>query len=121
MANENTAKSREDLPASDSPPVTGSRSLDNLIHERTRLAIVSALAVNTMLTFGELKDALNLSDGNLSVHSQKLEEAGYVQCKKTFAGRKPRSEFRLTAKGHAALKKYLDHMEKLIQAVRKDD
>ena len=120
MAKENTAKTRDDMPTAAPPVADSSRSLDNLIHERTRLAIVSALAVNPMLTFGELKDALDLSDGNLSVHSQKLEEAGYVQCKKTFEGRKPRSEFRLTPKGRAALDKYLNHMEKLIQVVRKD-
>jgi DNA-binding MarR family transcriptional regulator len=120
MAKENTVKKRDTGHAANASSVQSSRSLDNLIHERTRLAIVSALAVNASLTFGELKDSLNLSDGNLSVHSQKLEDAGYVNCKKTFAGRKPRSEFRLTAKGRAALNKYLNHMEKLIQVVRKD-
>jgi len=120
MTKENTAKTRNAGDAVDAPSAKSSRSLDNLIHERTRLAIVSALAVNASLTFVELKDSLNLSDGNLSVHSQKLEEAGYVNCKKSFAGRKPRSEFRLTAKGRAALNKYLSHMEKLIQVVRND-
>lgn len=120
MAKDNTAKMRSDLPAADAARVNNSRSLDNLIHERARLAIVSALAVNVSLTFGELKESLGLSDGNLSVHSQKLEEAGYIRCKKTFAGRKPRSEFRLTAKGRSALNKYLNHMEKLIQVVRKN-
>ncbi len=120
MAKENIAKSRGDMPTADAPPANSSRSLDNLIHERTRLAIISALAVNESLTFVELKDSLDLSDGNLSVHSQKLEEAGYVTCKKSFAGRKPRSEFRLTSKGRAALNKYLNHMEQLIQVVRND-
>ena len=120
MAKENTARTRGDMPAADAAPVNNSRLLDNLIHERARLAIVSALAVNASLTFVELKDSLSLTDGNLSVHSQKLEEAGYVHCKKTFAGRKPRSEFRLTAKGRAALNKYLNHMEQLIQVVRND-
>jgi len=120
MAKDNTAKTRINMGSLSAPPVKSSRSLDNLIHERTRLAIVSALAVNESLTFVELKEALNLSDGNLSVHAQKLEEAGYVSCKKSFAGRKPRSEFRLTSRGRTALDKYLNHMEKLIQVVRKD-
>lgn len=112
-------KTRQDAPV-DAASINQSQSFDNLIHERTRLAIISSLAVNASLTFSELKNLLDLSDGNLSVHSQKLEEAGYVDCKKSFAGRKPRSEFRLTNKGRAALNKYLNHMEKLIQAVRKD-
>lgn len=120
MARENTAKKPAVAPAANAQRVSDSRALDNLIHERTRLAIVSALAVNASLTFSELKDTLDLSDGNLSVHAQKLEEAGYISCKKSFAGRKPRSEFRLTAKGKAALNKYLSHMERLIKKVRKD-
>lgn len=92
--------------------------LDTLIHERARLAIVSALAVNDSLSFTELKELLNLTDGNLSVHAQKLESAGYVRCKKTFNGRKPRTEYRLTATGRRTLEKYLNHMESLINAVR---
>ena len=92
--------------------------LDRLIHERVRLAIVSALAVNESLAFNELKDMLALTDGNLSVHARKLEEAGYVQCTKTFEGRVPRTEFRLTDEGRGALGRYLDHMEAIIQAVR---
>ncbi len=96
----------------------GAPELDRLIHERVRLGIVSALAVNPSLAFNELKDMLSLTDGNLSVHARKLEEAGYVQCTKSFEGRVPRTEFRLTAEGRRALEAYLDHMEALIQAVR---
>ena len=92
--------------------------LDRLIHERVRLAIVSALAVNESLAFNELKDMLALTDGNLSVHARKLEDAGYVQCTKKFEGRVPRTEFRLTDDGRAALGRYLDHMEAIIHAVR---
>ncbi len=93
-------------------------NLDRLIHERTRLAIISALAVNTSLTFNELKELLSVSDGNLSVHARKLEDAGYVACTKSFAGRMPKTEFRLTAPGRRALEKYLNHMEALIQSTR---
>ena len=97
---------------------TAAPELDRLIHERVRLAIVSALAVNDALAFNELKDMLALTDGNLSVHARKLEEAGYVQCTKKFEGRVPRTEFRLTDDGRRALGAYLDHMEAIIQAVR---
>src|SRR5580704_10459133 len=86
-------------------------NLDRLIHERTRLAIVSALAVNTSLTFNELKDLLRVTDGNLSVHARKLEDAGYVACNKSFNGRLPQTEYRLASLGRRALEKYLDHME----------
>jgi DNA-binding MarR family transcriptional regulator len=120
MAKDNAAKKRGDMATPVPARASDSRALDNLIHERTRLAIVSALAVNESMTFVELKDALQLTDGNLSVHSQKLEEAGYISCKKSFAGRKPRSEFRLTSKGRTALNKYLSHMERLIESVRND-
>jgi DNA-binding transcriptional ArsR family regulator len=99
-------------------PEAGAPELDRLIHERVRLAIVSALAVNESLAFNELKDMLSLTDGNLSVHARKLEEAGYVLCTKKFEGRVPRTEFRLTDTGRAALGRYLDHMEAIIQAVR---
>jgi len=92
--------------------------LDRLIHERMRLAIVSALAVNDTLTFNTLKEMLGATDGNLSVHARKLEEAGYVACTKSFDGRIPRTEYRLTPEGRGALERYLDHMEALIQAVR---
>ncbi len=92
--------------------------LDRVIHERMRLAIVSALAVNDSLTFNELKQLLATTDGNLSVHGRKLEEAGYVRCDKAFDGRTPRTRYTLTAGGRAALERYLAHMEALIQATR---
>jgi DNA-binding transcriptional ArsR family regulator len=91
---------------------------DRLIHQRTRLAIVSMLAVNESLTFNELKEMLGATDGNLSVHARKLEEAGYIDCSKSFEGRVPKTEYRITGKGRRELERYLDHMESLIQAVR---
>ncbi len=105
-----------------SPPVAPARptleELDRLIHERLRLAIVSALAVNDALSFSELKQLLKTTDGNLSVHARKLEEADYVACRKYFDGRVPKTEYRLTAAGRRALERYLDHMEALIHATR---
>ena len=92
--------------------------LDRLVHERVRLGILSALAVNKSLSFTELKHLLRASDGNLSVHARKLEEAGYVRCTKSFRGRKPQTNYRLTAAGRKALHRYLDHMEALIDATR---
>ena len=92
--------------------------LDRLIHERVRLGIVSALAVNDALTFSELKRLLKTSDGNLSVHARKLEHAQYIKCTKSFAGRVPQTEYRLTPTGRRALEHYLDHMEALIRATR---
>lgn len=92
--------------------------LDRVIHERMRLAIVSALAVNETLAFNDLKRLLDTSDGNLSVHARRLEEAGYVACTKSFDGRLPRTEYRLTAAGRAALGRYLEHMEAIIRATR---
>lgn len=92
--------------------------LDRLIHERMRLGIVSALAVNESLSFKDLKDILNTSDGNLSVHARKLEEADYIICTKTFEGRIPKTEYRLSDEGRKALERYLAHMEALIQAMR---
>jgi DNA-binding MarR family transcriptional regulator len=92
--------------------------LDRLIHERLRLGIVSALAVNDSLGFTELRDLLRTTDGNLSVHARKLEEGGYLTCTKSFVGRTPHTEYRITAKGRQALKRYLDHMEALIAATR---
>ena len=92
--------------------------LDRLIHERVRLAIVSALAVRESLTFNELKALLKTSDGNLSVHARKLEDADYITCDKSFADRVPKTEYRLTALGRRALERYLDHMEALIRATR---
>jgi DNA-binding HxlR family transcriptional regulator len=92
--------------------------LDRLIHERIRLGIVSALAVNRSLTFNELKALLKTTDGNLSVHARRLEEADYIACTKSFAGRLPKTEYRLTAAGRRALERYLNHMEALIRATR---
>jgi DNA-binding MarR family transcriptional regulator len=92
--------------------------LDRLIHERLRLGIVSALAVNESLSFNDLKKLMKTTDGNLSVHARKLEEAHYIACTKSFEGRMPRTEYRLTASGRRALERYLDHMEALIHATR---
>ena len=94
------------------------RELDRLIHDRMRLGILSALAVNESLSFTDLRDLLGATDGNLSVHARKLEEAGYIACSKGFSGRVPRTEYRLTAPGRRALERYLDHMEALIRATR---
>lgn len=103
----------EAVSGDDSSPL----ALDRLIHERVRLAIVSALAVHQMLTFNELKALLETTDGNLSVHARKLEDAKYIACKKGFDGRIPRTEYRLTAAGRRALEQYLSHMEALIRRV----
>ena len=94
-------------------------NLDRLLHDRMRLGIVSALAAGEELSFTDLKAALNATDGNLSVHARKLEEAGYVSCEKTFAGRTPRTDYKLTTAGSRALEKYLDHMDALIKAARR--
>ena len=102
------ASSKETVPA----------DLDRLIHERVRLGIVSALAVNRSLTFNELKAMLKTTDGNLSVHARKLEEADYIVCTKSFDGRLPKTEYRLTPPGRKALERYLNHMEALIRATR---
>ena len=93
--------------------------LDRVIHDRTRLAIVAALAANESLSFTDLKTITGTTDGNLSVHARRLEDAGYVGCEKMFAGRTPRTEFRLSAAGRRAFEKYLDHMDALIKAARK--
>jgi DNA-binding MarR family transcriptional regulator len=93
-------------------------ALEQLIHERTRLGIISALAVNETLRFSELKQLLGVTDGNLSVHARKLEDAGYIACTKSFANRLPKTEFSLTPAGRRALEKYLNHMEALIRATR---
>jgi DNA-binding MarR family transcriptional regulator len=93
-------------------------ALDRLIHERIRLGIVSALAVNDTLSFNDLKKLLRTTDGNLSVHARKLEDAGYIACTKSFEGRVPRTDFRITATGRRVLEKYLAHMEALIRATR---
>ncbi len=92
--------------------------LNRVIHERTRLLMVSALAANDSLSFNELKRLLETTDGSLSVHARKLEDAGYIDCRKSFAGRKPKTEYRLTARGRRAFEKYLNHMEALIHASR---
>jgi DNA-binding HxlR family transcriptional regulator len=114
--------SREEKPkqgtAAVGPATASAPNLDRVIHERTRLAIVSALAVNSSLTFNELKQLLRVTDGNLSVHARKLEDSGYIACTKSFDRRMPKTEYRLTASGRRALEKYLDHMEALIQATR---
>lgn len=97
---------------------SSAQSLDKIIHERIRLAIVSALAVNDRLSFNELKELLRATDGNVSVHARKLEDAGYISCKKSFEGRVPKTEYKLTSAGKRALEKYLSHMEALIHATR---
>jgi DNA-binding MarR family transcriptional regulator len=104
--------------ASGRPAESSAANLDRIVHERTRLGIVSALAVNSSLTFNELKQFLQVTDGNLSVHARKLEDAGYIGCTKSFAGRVPKTEYRLMPPGRKALEKYLDHMEALIRATR---
>ena len=93
-------------------------ALDRLIHERLRLGIVSALAANESLTFNDLKGLMNTTDGNLSVHARKLEEGGYIACTKSFEGRLPKTEYKLTASGRRALENYLSHMETIIQQMR---
>ena len=103
--------------ASESSPGVVSE-LDRLIHQRVRLGIMSALAVSDSLTFNDLKAALEITDGNLSVHARKLEEAGYLACTKSFDGRIPRTEFTLTPDGRQALERYLDHMEDVIRTTR---
>ena len=132
MADSNTARRRRsdaagDPPRSralgavrvDAPPAAEeSRALDALIHHRMRLGIVSALAAEESLTFNELKALLRTTDGNLSVHARKLEDAQYVTVTKRFEDRRPRTEYRLTASGRKALQRYLDHMEALIRATR---
>ena len=120
MAKQSTARKTETLARPLGTERGGRRAvaLDRLIHERIRLGIVSALAVNESLTFNELKRLLQTSDGNLSVHARKLEEAQYLKCTKSFAGRVPKTEYHLTAVGRRALERYLDHMEALIRATR---
>ena len=99
-------------------PEAGALELDRLIHERVRLGIVSALAVNGVLPFTDLRDLLGTTDGNLSAHARRLEDAGYLLCHKSFDGRVPRTDYELTAKGRSALEAYLDHMEAIIAATR---
>jgi DNA-binding MarR family transcriptional regulator len=113
----NTAKRESARPAG---PVSAgaTQRLDRLVHERLRLGILSALSVNESLTFTELRKSLDTTDGNLSVHARKLEEAGYIGCTKGFEGRVPRTDYRLTGAGKRALDRYLDHMEAIIQSMR---
>ena len=113
------ARKTAELPAPRRQPVeTQIPDFDRLIHEKTRLAMISALAVNATLTFNELKTILKTTDGNVSVHARKLEEAGYLTCRKSFEGRMPKTEYSLTASGRRALEKYLMHMEALIRVAR---
>jgi DNA-binding MarR family transcriptional regulator len=106
-------------------PVPGSAQtgedakFDRLVYERVRLGIMSALAVNERLTFNELKSLFDVSDGNLSAHARKLEEAGYLECNKSFEGRRPKSEYKITAAGRKALHRYLEHIEAVIKATRR--
>jgi len=120
VARQNTlakAKSAGPHEAAGATAATAS-DLDRLIHERMRLGIVSALAVNESLTFNDLKKLLNTTDGNISVHARKLEDAQYIACSKSFEGRVPKTEYRLTAGGRRALERYLNQMEALIRATR---
>ena len=114
---EKQAKPRETKAPKHVAP-SGDLELDRLIHEKLRLGILSALAVNSTLTFNDLKKLLATSDGNLSVHARKLEEADYIACEKSFEGRMPRTEYKLTAAGRKALERYLDEMESLIKNTR---
>jgi DNA-binding MarR family transcriptional regulator len=111
-------KEREKRPPVQVEAVGEASKLDRLVHERLRLGILSALAVNESLTFAELKKLLDTTDGNLSVHARKLEEAGYIACAKSFEDRMPRTDYRMTAAGRRAFERYIDHMEALVQAMR---
>jgi DNA-binding transcriptional ArsR family regulator len=128
VARSNAARKGQPVAGDGAPELTAhpggapdAAALDRVIHERIRLGIVSALAVNASLTFNELKRLLETTDGNLSVHARKLEEAGYVRCTKSFEGRTPRTEFAITAAGRRALERYLGHMEGVIRAVRRGE
>jgi DNA-binding MarR family transcriptional regulator len=123
MAGKRASAARAQQPPTASPavrpsPATRAADLDRLVHDRTRLAIVSALAVNPTLSFTELRTTTGTTDGNLSVHARKLEEAGYISCTKGYDGRLPKTEFALTDAGRRALQKYLDHMEAIIRHAR---
>jgi DNA-binding HxlR family transcriptional regulator len=107
------------VPVPRSPQVNEEAGFDRLIYERVRLGIMSALAMNEQLTFNEIKSLFDVSDGNLSAHARKLEEAGYVVCTKSFEGRRPRSEYRITQVGKKALLRYLEHIEAVIKATRR--
>ena len=119
MAKAAAARKTTESPAPRRQPVeTSIPDFDRLIHEKTRLAIISALAVNATLTFNEMKAILKTTDGNVSVHARKLEEAGYLLCRKSFEGRMPKTEYSLTAAGKRAFEKYIGHMEALVKAAR---
>ena len=124
MAKQSTAKqerkqdSSVDTRAVSTKQKSAAPNLDRLIHERLRLGIISALAANESLTFSDLKNLMNTTDGNLSVHARKLEEAGYISVSKYFEGRLPKTEYKLTAAGRSALENYLSHMESLIKQMR---
>ena len=124
MAKVSSAKQRKHESEADTPrpartpQKNAAPNLDRLIHERLRLGIISALAVNESLTFSDLKNLMDTTDGNLSVHARKLEEAGYITCSKYFDGRLPKTEYRLTASGKQALQNYLSHMESLIKQMK---
>ena len=127
MAKQSTAKKTvaqkpvAEVPNAQSSPAkekSAAPNLDRLIHERLRLGIISALAANESLTFSDLKNLMNTTDGNLSVHARKLEEAGYISCTKFFEGRLPKTEYKLTAAGRSALESYISHMESLIKQMR---
>lgn len=115
-------KLKKSVPSDELVPIEGAvektSELDRLIHDRLRLGILSALAVNESLSFTEIRSLLKTTDGNLSVHARKLEDADYLVCQKTFLGRVPHSDYRLTTKGRKALQRYLAHMEALIAATR---
>jgi len=115
-AAEDRRKGREETRLEERP--ASRLDLDRIIHERVRLAIISALAVNDVLSFNELKALLETTDGNLSVHARKLEDAGYIECTKSFEGRLPRTEYRITDLGRKTLEEYLAHMEALIRHVK---
>ena len=127
MAKQSTAK--KEIPSKQNPSTTraveagtsqksAAPNLDRLIHERLRLGIISALAANASLTFSDLKNLMNTTDGNLSVHARKLEEAGYIACTKYFDGRLPKTEYKLTTEGRRALEGYINHMESLIKQMK---
>lgn len=121
MARSNLARKHDVEPAESGPAKVAEshiRGLDGIIHERMRLAIVSALAANDAMSFSELKALLDTTDGNLSIHARKLEDAGYLTCTKSFEGRVPRTEYRITAAGRKTFNQYLDHMEALVRAMR---
>ena len=126
MARKNLAIAKENLREPSKPKLTKvekaaekvSSQLDKVIHERMRLGIISALAANETMSFTDLKNLLNTTDGNISVHARKLEDAGYVECAKSFNGRVPLTEYRITNEGRNALQRYINHMESLIKAIK---